>query len=107
MAMVCFKMCREVTAHLAQFSSTVEWDVNVAALPSIQRHAIYGSTDNARRKGVEWRFQRFRFPYVHFEWHLQTPYSEVNARISRGANRPIPIKFLWKAWTRNQAASGV
>ncbi|KAJ7883124.1 hypothetical protein B0H13DRAFT_923531 [Mycena leptocephala] len=85
----------------------VEWDVNVTALPSIQRHAIYGSTDNARQKGVDWRFQRFRFPYVHFEWHLQTPYSEVNARISQGGNRPIPIKFLWKAWTRNQAASAV
>ncbi|KAJ7813354.1 hypothetical protein B0H14DRAFT_3149959 [Mycena olivaceomarginata] len=85
----------------------VEWDVNVAALPSIQRHAIYGSTENARRKGVDWRFQRFRFPYVHFEWHLQTSYSELNARISQGANRPIPIKFLWKAWTRNQAASAV
>ncbi|KAJ7862633.1 hypothetical protein B0H14DRAFT_496065 [Mycena olivaceomarginata] len=86
----------------------VEWDLKVEGLPFSERKAIYGSTPNARRKEVDWRFQRFRFPHVRFEWHVETRYSEVAALIRRGKlDDETTIKFSWTAWTRNYAASAV
>jgi len=91
--------------------SIVIWDVNVDAVPFGQARAIYGMTENARVRTVSYRFLRFRFPFVQFEWHVQTPYHKVNAllannQIGTGQAQGIKVKFFWKAWTKNYAASG-
>jgi hypothetical protein len=79
--------------------------VDVKAVPFHQAKAIHGLTPNSRNEAIQYRFLRFRFPFVRFEWHVETPYHTVDALL-HGVGGPIEVRFLWKAWTRNFAASG-
>ncbi len=85
--------------------SIVKWKVDVTAVPFRQARAIHGLTPNSRNEAIQYRFLRFRFPFVRFEWHVETPYHTVDALL-HGIGGPIEVRFLWKAWTRNFAASG-
>ena len=79
--------------------------MDVEAGPFRQARAIHGLTPNSRNEAIQYRFLRFRFPFVRFEWHVETPYHTVGALLD-GGGAPIKVRFLWKDWTRNFAASG-
>lgn len=58
----------------------------------------------ARDERIVRRFSSFRFPFVRFEWHIETPYYVWQ---NMKKDTTAEIKVLWKAWTRDTAASGV
>ena len=105
--MVCLSDASSSTNLIRVISSTATWDVDVTQVPYHQAQSIYGLTDNARNTAIQYRFQRFRFPFVHFEWHVETPYHTVSQLIyNHRLDQSITVKFIWKAWTKNYAASG-
>ena len=59
--------------------SIVKWRVDVTAVPFRRARAIYGLTPKSRNEAIQYRFLRFRFPFVRFEWHVETPYHTVAA----------------------------
>jgi hypothetical protein len=87
------------TAHF-MVSSAARWEVGVGELPKGQGQVLHGLTDNDRSPNVTYRFLRFRFPFVRFEWHIETPYSELQFR---GQTKPVQVKYMWKAWTRGRS----
>lgn len=52
---------------------------------------------------------RFRFPYVKFEWFLQTSYCEIYSKMDLDSTKfqPTEVEVLWKAWAQAGAASGI
>jgi hypothetical protein len=70
---------------------------------------IDGMTPNARNQTtIQYRFQRFRFPFVEFEWHVVSPHHQFKALlVNKMVNQPMTVKFLWKAWAKGYAASAV
>ncbi|TFK33928.1 hypothetical protein BDQ12DRAFT_727355 [Crucibulum laeve] len=86
--------------------SDASWEINVESLPIKQGEIIYGTTDGSRETSIKARFLRFRFPHIRFEWHIETPYSELNQiYLSRKSTafpglENIKIEVLWKAWAR-------
>lgn len=62
-------------------------------------------TPRARDESVIWRFLRFRFPLVRFEWQVETPHAALNALITR-EKETVEIKLMWKAWARSPVSSG-
>jgi len=80
------------------------WEVDVKTLPNNQGRLIHGLTEFDRRTDVVWRFLRFRFPFVRFEWHIETPYSVL---ATSDNTKPLQIRLLWKAWTNGSSASAL
>jgi len=89
---------------LSVFDENALWDIDVSNLPYQVGQAIYGLTVNARNPSIVTRFVRFRFPFVRFEWHVQTPYYKLRD-LREGDTTQIEI--LWRAWARGGAASGL
>jgi len=86
----------------------VRWDVDVTAVPFDHGRAIHGLTGNARDPSIQYRFLRFRFPFVRFEWNIESPYHTVNTLLTRNiVNESVLVRFSWKAWTKNYAASAL
>ena len=105
--MVCLTDASSSISLIRIISSTATWGVDVTQVPYHQAQSIFGLTDNARNPAIQYRFQRFRFPFVHFEWHIETPYHTVSQLIqNHRLDQTITVKFIWKAWTKNYAASG-
>lgn len=71
-------------------------------LPQQAGQAIYGLTFNARNPSIVARFVRFRFPFVRFEWNVQTPYYKLQG-LTEGTAQ---VETLWRTWARGGAASG-
>ncbi|KAJ6615253.1 hypothetical protein B0H10DRAFT_81267 [Mycena sp. CBHHK59/15] len=55
----------------------VEWMIHTEGLPHNIHSMLAGTTANARNPLASYRFLRFRFPLVDFEWHVQTPYHKL------------------------------
>ena len=83
---------------------TAQWSVDVENLPPSIGNVLFGLTERSRQGEVGWRFLRFRFPYITFEWFLQTPHFEVAACTTQES---VEIEILWKAWSTAGAASGI
>ena len=90
------------------FYSIAHWYTDVENLPHRVGKVIDGLTPNSRNFHVGFRFMRFRFPYVKFEWFLQTSYCEIYTKMDLESTKfqPAEVEVLWKAWARAGAASG-
>ncbi|PPQ82977.1 hypothetical protein CVT26_005540 [Gymnopilus dilepis] len=86
------------------FHENAQWSVDVENLPPSIGNVLFGLTERSRQGEVGWRFLRFRFPYITFEWFLQTPHFEVAACTTQES---VEIEILWKAWSTAGAASGL
>ncbi|KDR67391.1 hypothetical protein GALMADRAFT_273212 [Galerina marginata CBS 339.88] len=105
------KIMEQATVFFSSFHSNAHWYTDVGNLPHRIGKVIDGLTANSRNSDLGFRFMRFRFPYIKFEWFLETPYSEILAkmRLGTGSNeyQPTEVEVLWKAWARAGAASGL
>jgi hypothetical protein len=84
---------------------TAVWKVNAESIPVRQGQLIMGMTPRARDESVVWRFLRFRFPLVRFEWQVETPHAVLND-LTTNEKETVEIKVMWKAWARFPVSSG-
>lgn len=91
-------ICTLLDGHL-----TATWELDVKNLHRREGQAIHGLTERSRDTRIVGRFLRFRFPLVRFEWHIETPYSELK---KINLNTKANIDVMWKAWARSGASSG-
>ncbi|KDR83055.1 hypothetical protein GALMADRAFT_221036 [Galerina marginata CBS 339.88] len=101
------KITDQATVFFSSFHSNAHWYTDVENLPHRVGKVIDGLTANSRNSDLGFRFMRFRFPYITFEWFLQTPYCEIYAKMHRNGYQPTEVEVLWKAWARAGAASGL
>lgn len=80
------------------------WFVDVQNIQPRVGNVIHGLTPTSRNFDLGSRFLRFRFPYISFEWFVQTPYFEI---ASCTPEHTVDVEILWKAWSRAGAASGM
>ncbi|TFK32763.1 hypothetical protein BDQ12DRAFT_670822 [Crucibulum laeve] len=98
------KLVAQASQFLSAFSEEKStWEIDVKNIPDRQGKVIYGVSKNSRDTAIVGRFLRFRFPLVKFEWHIESPYSEVNKLLAR-SKQDVQIEFLWKAWARGGAS---
>ncbi|PPQ97738.1 hypothetical protein CVT26_001770 [Gymnopilus dilepis] len=94
----------QATLFLSSFHENAQWSINAKNLPSSIGDILVGQTEKARRPDVGYRFLRFRFPYITFEWFVQTPYAAIAACT---AEESVEVEILWKAWSTAGASSGL
>ncbi|KAJ6575816.1 hypothetical protein B0H10DRAFT_1963777 [Mycena sp. CBHHK59/15] len=68
----------QATTFLRAFAhQRVEWVIHTEGLPHNIHSMLAGTTANAWNPLASYRFLRFRFPLVDFEWHVQTIYHKL------------------------------
>jgi len=97
---------KQAAQFFSAFTPNALWYVNTKELPPSVGRTISGLTTNSRKPDLGSRFIRFRFPYVTFEWSLQTPVCELKPG-NEDANGIVTANVLWKAWARSGTASGL
>jgi len=105
---------RQAESFLSSFEEfDTEWEVDILNSNRVQGQAIHGPSSNSRNRRAIYRFVRFRFPHVHFEYQSNEPYNLIGKKLlarsekAEETERVVPVKTLWKAWSKNGAASGL
>ncbi|KAJ6615188.1 hypothetical protein B0H10DRAFT_2191107 [Mycena sp. CBHHK59/15] len=97
----------QATTFLRAFAhQQVEWVIHTEGLPHNIHSMVAGTTANAWNPLASYRFLRFRFPLVDFEWHVQTLYHKL-AVLAPGTAGEAETKVQWKMWAKTGNSSGL